>query len=891
MEWYNKTEGQIFNELESSNTGLSSKQVLHKRKKYGENNLPEEKGATYLQIFFNQFKSPLIYILLVSSVIVLVMGDMESAIVIGIVLVVNAVIGTFQEGKAQNTLNALKKLVNTKATVLRENIEMIVDAVELVPGDIIILSEGDKIPSDARIIYVERLKIDESSLTGESEPVIKNTEIISKNNVSPQDQLNMVFRGTYVVGGNARAVVVSTGVNTLIGKISVKLQTLDIDLPLKAQIKSLSNILIIIVLVMVVLMFIFGIYSGIDMIDMFSIVVAMAVSVVPEGLPVVVTLILATGVSRMTKRNALVKNLQAVEALGQADVIAVDKTGTVTLNQMQVMEVYVASGLYQVSGQGYEPKGTIQQDSNTVNYNEKSDLMMLGKISSLTVDAHISYSEENKMWQRVSGDPTEVALLVFSEKLGLNKTALEKENPKILEMPFSSETRFHATVNTVDGKNIFFIAGAPEVMLEKAIDIYTNEGKVHLSEKDKENILSKMSDMSSRGLRIITLAISDHSLNNIDASSIPKLTFVGLAGIEDAIRTEVYSAVERAKNAGIKVVMITGDHVDTARAIAKTIGVYQEGDFIITDKDFEELTPKQLSEKIVHTSVFARVTPDHKMAIINAYKDAGLVVAMTGDGVNDALSLASADLGVAMGKMGTEVAKEAADIILLDDNFGSIVYAVEEGRNIYMTIKKVLMYLLSTGLGEIFAIGGVILLGLPMPFSATQIIWLNFVTDGFLVVALAFEPKDSNLLTKKMRKNYNKLVTKEMLVRMFIMGFIMMLGTIIIFNTYLIESFLKASTMALTLLAVFQWFNAFNCRSDSKSIFQINLFSNKYLIFAFVGVIVMQFLAVYNPWFNNFLDTIPLNPTDWLTIILMALSIVFVDEIYKLIKFGLNKIA
>lgn len=889
MQFYNKTVDEIYKNFESGVTGLSNTQVVALREKYGENKLPEERHITYIEIFFNQFKSPLIYILLFSVVIVLFLGDTESAVVIGVVLLLNSIIGTVQEGKAQTTLNALKKFISTKATVLRNNTEIILEDYELVPGDVILLNEGDKVPSDSRLISENELKVDESALTGESNPVHKNIELITGVDLAPQDQTNMVFRGTYVVGGQAKAIVIATGVDTLIGKISVKLQTLDTDLPLKAQIKSLSKVLISIVAVMVVGMFFIGVSSGIEMIDMFSIVVAMAVSAIPEGLPVVVTLILATGVSRMTKRNALVKNLQAVEALGQADVIAVDKTGTITLNQMQVMEVYINSGLYNITGQGYDPKGVVEQNGSLINANERGDLLMAGKISALTADAHVSFSEEKQSWQRISGDPTEVALHVFAQKVGFEKEAEEKENHKIAEMPFSSDTRFHATVNTVDGKNIYFVAGAPEVIMNASVDLYTENGKLPFSKDENERFLEQMKMMSAKGLRIIALAISDHSVANIDPKQLPKLTFVGLAGIEDAVRTEVYDAVARSKAAGIKVVMITGDHSDTAMAIAKSVGIYEEGDYILTDKDLINLSPSELRSKIIKTSVFARVTPDHKMTIVNAYKSAGLVIAMTGDGVNDALSLASADLGVSMGKMGTEVAKEASDIILLDDNFGSIVYAVEEGRNIYRTIKKVLIYLLSTGLGEIFAIGGAILLGLQMPFSASQIIWLNFVTDGFLVVALAMEPKDTSLLSSKMKKGDQKLINKEMLLRMFIMGFVMMIGTIILFNNYMFEGFLKASTVALTVLAVYQWFNAFNCRSDRKSIFRMNFFSNKYLLFAFAAVIGLQVLAVYTKPFNKFLNTTPINLSDWVIIIVVALSVIFVDEIYKLIKFSFLK--
>jgi magnesium-transporting ATPase (P-type) len=890
MEWYTQTSEQIYAHFESNELGLSKEQATKKREEHGENKLPEARKITYLEIFFRQFQSPLIYVLLIASVVVLVMGDIGSSIFIGAVLCINAIIGTFQEGKAQNTLVALKHLVDTQATILRSGVEVIVKDEELVPGDVVLLKEGDKIPADARIINFEQFAVDESSISGESEPIRKKAGTIIGNNLSVQDQNNMVFRGTYVVGGKAKVIVVATGVDTFIGKISVKLKTLDTDVPLKAEIKSFSNILIIIVCVIVILVFFLGIYSGIAGREMFSIAVAIAVSAVPEGLPVVVTLILATGVARMSKRNALVKNLQSVEALGQADVIAVDKTGTITMNQMMVKEVYIASGLYAVTGQGYEPKGIIKQADAQVDYTSRADLMLMGKISSLTATAHIAYKEENNFWQRISGDPTEVALLVFAQKLGLNKFVIEAENPKLIEMPFNSNTSFHATLNQVHGgRNTLFVAGSPEVILRASKEMWTSNGKVELSVDKKKEIENEMEKMLGKGLRVIACAIAEHHGKEVQEGHLPPVSFVGFVGIEDAIRTEVYDAVARAKEAGIRVVMITGDHISTARSIGKTVGIYNDGDEILTGNDLNTLSLSELSNKIVKTSIFARVTPDHKMTIIKAYENAGLIIAMTGDGVNDALSLAAADLGVAMGKAGTEVAKEASDIVLLDDNFGSIVSAVEEGRNIYKTIKKVVLYLLSTGLGEIFAIAGAIILGFEMPFSASQIIWLNFVTDGFLVVALALEPKESGILKEKMKKKDQKLLSGGMLVRMFVMGLVMMSGTLILFHFYSAD-FVKASTIAVTSLAMYQWFNAINCRSERKSVFKINFFGNVYLIIALLLVLGLQIIAVYNAWFNQFLGTTPIGIYEWLIIVAVSLSVIVVDEIYKFVRFNLMRV-
>ncbi len=882
MEWYKQESGELYKNLESNESGLSEEQVILKRTKYGENKLPEDKKITYLEIFLRQFQSSLIYVLLVACIIVFIMGDYGSGFFIAIVLVINALIGTFQEGKAQNTLVALNHLVDTKATVLRKGIELIVNDSELVPGDIIILKEGDKIPADSRLIQADEFTVDESTLTGESDNIHKKSEPIEGNDLVIQDQINMVFRGTYILSGSGKAIVVATGVDTFIGKISVKLKSLDTDVPLKADIKKLSNALIVIVCVIVVIMFFLGIYSGIVPRDMFAIAVAVAVSAIPEGLPVVVTLILATGVSRMSKRNALIKNLQAVEALGQADIIAVDKTGTITLNQMMVTEIYTATGSYTIDGDGYEPKGQFSQAGKIVDHTSRVDLMCMGKIASFTSSAHIAYSEENKLWQRVSGDPTEVALLVFAQKLGINKFVLEAENIKINETPFNYKDKFHSTLNEVGGKKVLFVAGSPEVIINSCKDVWTPTGIVEMGLKNKQ-IEDGLNNLLSKGLRVLALAKCEVNNSDHNDNPLPDLSFVGFVGIEDSIRKEVADAVSRSKIAGIKVVMITGDHVETAKAIGKTVGIYNENDKVLTGYELDNLSPSELRAKIVHTSIFARVTPDHKMKIINAYKNAGLVVAMTGDGVNDALSLAAADLGVAMGKVGTEVAKEASDIVLLDDNFGSIVSAVEEGRNIYNTIKKVVMYLLSTGLGEIFAIAGAIILGLDMPFSASQIIWLNFVTDGFLVVALALEPSDSGVLSEKRSIDDKTFVTKSMLIRMFIMGLVMMTGTLILFKFYSAD-FLKASTMAVTVLAMYQWFNALNCRSDKKSIFGMKIFSNMYLNISLVVVLALQIMAVYVPWFNRFLHTTPIGLYEWFVICMMALTVIVVDEVYKFIR-------
>ncbi len=873
----------LFQKFNSGESGLSAQEAKIRLEQYGPNSLPEAKPPSALSIFFRQFKSPLIYILVCAAVVVFFMGKKIDSLVITAVFFLNAIIGAIQEGKAQNTLRALKTFTTTNATVLRDEREVIVPDSELVPGDIITLKEGDKVPADARLIHAQSLKVDEAALTGESEAVMKDAAASVRKEASTGDQKNMVFKGTFITGGEAVALVVSTGVHTIIGAISVELKDIDSEVPLKANIRTLSRVIIIVVLSVCVSLFILGRLQGFDSSSMFSIAVAVAVASIPEGLPVVVTLVLATSVYRMSKRNALVKNLQAVEALGHADIIALDKTGTITLNQMMVAEVYTGGEYFEVRGNGYEPRGEIFKDGVQVEPLDNQGLVLTGKAAALTASAHYAYSEENKVWQRVSGDSTEVALAVYAKKIGFSKEALESEYKRVFEVPFDSDLKYHAAVFEEGGQNRLFAAGAPEVLVENAKYLWTEDGRIEIGEKEREMLHDEIDRMSSKGLRVLAVAENTDAPEAFDPANLPALTIISLVGIMDAIRQEARGAVERARQAGIRAVMITGDYVTTAKAIARSVGIYADGDEVLTGADLESMTEPEIISRIGKVTVFARVTPRHKMDIIRAYKKAGLTISMTGDGVNDALSLAAADLGVSMGKGGTEVAREASDIVLLDDNFGSIVSAIEEGRSIYRTIKKVILYLFSTSLGEVLAISGAVLAGWALPLTASQIIWLNFVTDGFLVVALAMEPKDRHLLSGAMTKGERRIVDGTMAVRLVLMGFTMMVGALFLFSRYSFDLAL-ASTMALSVLAVFQWFNVLNVRSAVKSVFTMSLRSNYYLLGALAVVITMQMLAVYTPLMQSILSTVPLLPRHWFEIVLVALSIIAVDEIYKLFR-------
>ena len=727
--WYSKSILDTLKSLHSDEKGLTQEEAKVRIGKYGFNKLPDAKLDSLLLIFLRQFQSPLIYILIFASLIVFLMKEFIDGSIILFVLLFNAVVGTIQEGKAQNTLLALKKFAETNTKVLRDGKELVIPDYEVVPGDMVMLQEGDKVPADARIIISNNLTVDEAALTGESEPVSKVDELLSATNLTTADQKNMVFKGTNVVAGNGKAIVVATGLETVLGKISKEIAVINTEIPLKANIRYLTRLIIITVFTICTSIFILGIFLGHSVREMFTTVVSLAVSIIPEGLPIVMTLVLATGVWRMSKRNALVKKLQAVEALGQAQVIAVDKTGTLTENKIILQKLYVDGKTFTVAGEGYKPEGDIMLDGSKIDPLSHQDLLLCGKIAALGTNAGIVLNEENKTWE-VTGDPTESALSVFAQKVGFHKDVLEKESPKISEIPFDYKTKYHATTHKVDGAIFTTIIGAPEEILDVASKFW-HDGKSQLvtAEKKKE-LESNLIGMYGQGLRVLACAIKDESPEELQPTDINDLTFVGFMGLKDALRPEVHEAVAEAISAGIKVVMITGDHKITAEAIAREAGIYHDGDTILTGEDIESLSNEEFVGVLEKVSVFARVTPEDKLKIVLAYKKKGLVIAMTGDGVNDAPSLVAADLGVSMGRIGTEVAKEASDIVLLDDNFTSIVAAIEEGRSIYKTIKKSFCTFFYQFWGSIYNCRA-LLLGLPLPILAAQIVWLNFVTDGF----------------------------------------------------------------------------------------------------------------------------------------------------------------
>ncbi|MBI4085757.1 MAG: HAD-IC family P-type ATPase [Candidatus Liptonbacteria bacterium] len=880
FKWHAVSAQDALKRAHSSETGLSADEVLARLQKYGNNSLPAQKTRGVFSIFLSQFLSPLISVLMGAAVIVLFMGETADGLIIFFVLFFNAVVGTIQEGKAQNTLKALKEFIEGSATVVRGGKIFIISDKEVVPGDILILQEGEKIPADARIITVHSLRVDESGLTGESIPVGKVAAALSGAAALIQDRKNIVFKGTNIVGGNGQAVVIATGLSTEIGKISKEIASIDTDVPLKKSIAGLSRIIIGAVLGIGGLIFILGILRGVDLRQMFAVVVSLSVSIIPEGLPIVMTLVLASGVWRMTKQNVLVKKLQAVEALGQAKIIAVDKTGTLTKNEMAIQKVYVDGKTYDIGGAGYEPQGEVSFEGTVIDPLNYPEMLLAGRVASFCADAKVVYSEESKKW-KVSGDPTEASMTVFAQKVGFKD--IDGTSEKILELPFDYLAKYHLTVHKFEGKNFLAAVGAPEKIIELCSRIWRKQKSEKLSPQEKQEIENVFLKLSREGYRVVALAIDPDAEKTTEIQKPSDLIFVGFFGMRDPLREEVYDAVRNANAAGIRIVMITGDHKITAHAIAVEAGIARPEDEVITGDELEIHSDAELLKRFDASNVFARVTPNHKLRIIELFRKRGEVVAMTGDGVNDAPSLAAADLGVAMGIIGTEVAKEAADIVLLDDNFGNIISAVEEGRSIYRTIKKVVLYLFSTSIGEALTIVGAISLGFPLPVLPAQIIWLNLVTDGFLDVALAMEPKEDGLLSSHSAKPSKYILDSFTIKRMAFMGVIIALGTLFIFSQYLDGNIEKAVTVSLTTLAVFQWFNAWNCKNETKSIFSANPFGNIYLVGATLTVIVLQLMAVYNPFFQKFLHTTSLNFVEWVYIVGMAASVLVFEEARKAI--------
>lgn len=867
--------------------GLSSAQVQERLQRYGFNELPEVSRKTLFSIFLNQFKSPLIYILLVAAVIIFFIGDNRlDAFIVSGVLLFNAVVGTIQEGRAKNIIEALKHFLTTTSVVIRDNDQHIVQDKEIVVGDLIVLQAGQRVPADARIIEAYNLYVDESVLTGESAPVHKFTEAITQE-VPISDQHTMVFKGTFVVTGTGKAVVVATGPKTEIGKIQKSIEEIKTEIPLKKELDRLSYWILIFIFCMCIGLFIFGLLVGRPFRELVVMLTALFVCVIPEGLPVVLTLVLVSGAFRMAKRNVLVKNLQGVEALGRTDVIVLDKTGTLTRNEMMVSIVIAHGKRYQISGEGYHTRGTVILESKQLaNPTQDEVLKQIGIAATLLNSSEIEFNKKLQLFD-IKGDPTEAALLIFGKKLGLAHTALEKEYTKVCEIPFDSDLKYHAAFYQKAGQPdpiITFIAGAPEALIKRAANV-------------PELFKTALQQMLAQGLRVVAIGKKEIPAHVFKADSpqsenkLPKcahliehdIELLGLCGIQDAIRPEVRDIIMQARDAGLSIVMATGDHKETARYVAQAVGILREGDEIIDGSEFKRMSDKEVLARLSKITVFARVVPNDKVRIIQLFHKQDKIVAMTGDGVNDVPSLVVADLGIAMGRIGTEVAKQAADLVLLDDSFTSIVHAIEQGRHIFYTIRRVILYFFSTNMAELLIVLFALFANLPLPLTAAQILWLNLVTDGFLDMGLAMESEEEGLLQATWLKRKLHLVDLSIFAKTLYFAIPMAIGSLLVFWWYLQQgaTLLHARTMALVTMALFQWFNAWNCRSERYSILHSGILSNRWFLLAAGFVFTLQIVLTTVPFFRYIFKTDYLSLHDWVVILCVTFPIVLIEEIRK----------
>jgi Ca2+-transporting ATPase len=887
--WYSQEADEIANKLNVNiEKGLTSEEVQKRLETYGPNALKGAPPRSIISMFIAQLKETLVLILIVAALVSGALGEWADSIVILIIVVLNAVLGVVQENKAEQALNALKEMTKALVKVLRDGKVSQVEVDNLVPGDVILLDAGDSIPADGRLFESASLMVNEAALTGESVPVEKDLKIIEGEDVSIGDRKNMVFRGTTITGGRGKAIVTGTGMNSELGKIAQMLQETPPDpTPLQRQLTDLGKILGIVAGVIVAITFAVGIWRGGEILEMFMTAVALAVAAIPEGLASVVTIVLALGVTRMSHRNAIIRRLPAVETLGVANYICSDKTGTLTKNEMTVIQVYHDGDFIKLTGTGYQPEGEfLDQEGKKITPldNKSLEVMLLGGV--LNSDARIEKTEKA---YTVIGDPTEGALVVASGKAGLTKEEIDAKYPRLEEIPFDSGRKMMTTFHKINNEIISYTKGAPDVLLARCNTILTKDGVKELTKELNAELLKVNSALASQGQRVLAIALRKWS--EVPTKPTPEmaeneLTFIGYFAILDPARDEVKGAVALSRSAGIKTVMITGDHQDTALAIAKELDIWREGDEVLTGIELEKMDDEELRKHVNSTTVYARVSPEHKLRIVDALKYHGHVVAMTGDGVNDAPALKRADIGSAMGITGTEVAKEASAMVLLDDNFATIVSAVEEGRTIYANIRKSIHYLLSCNTGEIVAIFTAILLGMGSPLTPIQILWMNLVTDGLPALALGMEPPEKNVMMRPPRSSKDTVFAGGVGIAILYQGLIIGLLS---FAAYWFglkwgQSIEEAHTMAFMTMAFSQLVQSFNARSFDQSLFKMGFGTNRYLVYAFLISGALQLVVVYVPFLRGIFETAVLSAQELLAVIMLSFLPFVIVEIIKVFK-------
>lgn len=917
--WHSVDVDEVLRELGTRREGLSSQEALERLRKHGYNEITKIKRRTPFQMFLDEFKDIFILLLIAATIFSAVIGYWEmlhggefmesfaDTITIGAIILLCAVTGFVQEYRAEKAIEALKKLAAPKARVIRDGKEMIIPAREVVPGDILVLEEGDSVPADARLIEVVELKANEAILTGESVPVNKEL-VMLPDDTHVSERSNMVFSATHVVYGRGKAVVVATGMNTEFGKIAEMVQTAEEEeTPLQKKLDRFAGKIAKVVIAVCVIIFALEAFEVImqmhfepeGFIQAFMSSIALAISAVPEGLPAIVTIALALGAREFAKRNAIVRRLSAAESLGSVTVICSDKTGTITKGEMTVRRLYVAGKLFEVTGVGYAPKGEFRESESAVK--PEADLKLLLQIGALCNNASLRRNDDANTWE-IFGDPTEGALIVAAAKAGLEKGELEKDFPRIGEIPFTSERKRMTTIHKMpEGNVVAYMKGAPEVVLERCDRILEDGKEKKLTDDKKKEILRINEELAGKALRLLGMAYRKlpAAITKHDADLVEKdMVFVGLQGMIDPPREEAIEANKLCQKAGIKTVMITGDHKLTAVAVAKEVGIFKEGDVVLTGEELDKLSEKQFEEIVEKVTVYARVSPEHKLRIVNALKKKGHIVAMTGDGVNDAPAVKAADVGVAMGISGTDVTREAADLVLTDDNFATIVKAVEQGRVIYDNVRKYARFLLACNFDELLVIGTFAILGgifgselFPLPLLPAMILWINLVTDGAPAVALATDPPDVDVMDRPPRKPEEGIM--HGMGAFIIASFILQAaGTFLVFclEYYVWPShpwmlpdgtinevareltYREATTTAFVQAAMFELFVVWNCRSEKRSIWRMGkkAFENKFFVIADIASIALTLGITYIPITQQLFHLTSLSITDLAYVIAVA---------------------
>jgi len=856
--------------------GLSAGAAAERLAECGPNELQRVHRASPWLLLLDQFKNVLIIILLVATALSAFLGHGIEAVAVAAIVLFAVLLGFIQEYRAERAVEALREMAAPNASVLRDGEEIEVPARDLVPGDVVMLRAGDRIPADLRLVEAINLQVEEAALTGESLPIEKHAMQLPDADLPLGDRKNMAYAGTVATYGRGRAVVVETGMGTEFGKIAKMLQSVEIGkTPLQENLNKVGRTLAIAAFAVVAVIVGLGLLRGQPVVEMLIFGIALAVAVVPEALPAVVTISLAIGVQRMVKRHALMRRLQAVETLGSTSVICSDKTGTLTKDEMTIRKVYVAGQMVDVTGTGYNPSGDFLHEGTRIE--PHVPLLDLFVAAALASDARVVCSREDRQWH-VKGDPTEGALVVAAAKAGLSKEDLDARFPRLAEIPFTSESKRMTTLHSADGGHVAYSKGAPEIILASCARFVTQSGESDLDGKGREDILQAGRLMAEGALRVLAVSMKrGATLENAESS----MTFLGLVGMIDPPRPEARAAIATCEEAGIKAVMITGDHPATARAVAHELGLLKSGR-IVTGVELESMSDDDLERDVEGIEVYARVSPAHKLRVVTALQKKGHIVAMTGDGVNDAPALKKADIGIAMGITGTDVTKEAAAMTLTDDNFASIVAAVEEGRGIFGNIKKYLMYLLSSNIGEIGLMAGATVLGLPLPLTAVQLLYVNLATDGLPALALAVDPAEPDIMRRKPRDPRTGIFTRPVVALMLLGGVWSTIVNLCLFSWMWNSgrSHEEAITMTFVSLILIQFFKAYAFRSDRHSLF-VRPFANKWLNLAVVTGVLMLCAIVYLPFLHKPMGTFSLPLEDWVIVTVAACSVVPVLELGK----------